>query len=56
VEKQMLLDALVTTKGNLTKAAEVLGITERMMGLRIKKHGISPKRFKTQEASIEHAA
>lgn len=47
VEKQMLLDALVSSKGNLVKAAEILGITERMMGTRIKKHSIDPMRFKT---------
>jgi Nif-specific regulatory protein len=47
VEKQMLLDALVSSKGNLVKAAEILGITERMMGIRIKKHSIDPSRFKS---------
>jgi Nif-specific regulatory protein len=47
VEKQMILDTLVNTKGNLAKAADILGITERMMGLRIKKYDIDPKRFKT---------
>ena len=46
VEKQMILDTLVGTKGNLVKAAEILGITERMMGIRIKKYEIDPKRFK----------
>jgi len=46
VEKQMILDALVGTKGNLAKASEILGITERMMGIRIKKYEIELKRFK----------
>lgn len=46
VEKQMVLDTLVGTRGNLVKAAEVLGITERMMGIRVKKYDIDPKRFK----------
>jgi Nif-specific regulatory protein len=49
VEKQMLLDTLVSTKGNLAKSAEILGITERMMGLRIKKYDIDPKRFKLEK-------
>ena len=48
VEKQMILDTLVGTKGNLVKAADVLGITERMMGIRIKKYDIDPKRFKIE--------
>ena len=46
VEKQMILDTLIGTKGNLVKAAEILGITERMMGIRIKKYDIDPKRYK----------
>jgi len=46
LEKQMILETLLSTKGNLVKAAEQLGITERMMGIRIKKYEIDPKRFK----------
>lgn len=46
VEKQMILDTLVGTRGNLVKSAELLGITERMMGIRIRKYDIDPKRFK----------
>jgi Nif-specific regulatory protein len=46
VEKQMLHDTLIGTKGNMVKAAETLGITERMMGIRIKKYDIDPKRYK----------
>jgi Nif-specific regulatory protein len=56
VEKQLLLDTLVTTKGSLVKASDMLGITERMMGLRIKKHNIDPKRFKMQESNVDKAA
>lgn len=46
VEKQMILETLQSTKGNVLKASEVLGITERILGLRIKKYDIDPKRFK----------
>ncbi len=46
VEKQLLMETLLGTKGNLVKAAEQLGITERMMGIRIRKYEIDPKRFK----------
>jgi len=49
MEKQIIMDALITTKGNCAKAAENLGITERMMGLRIRKFEIDPKRFKTKK-------
>jgi Nif-specific regulatory protein len=48
VEKQMLIETLLATKGNLSKAAGVLGITERIIGLRIKKYDIDQKRFKTR--------
>ena len=53
VEKQMILDTMIGTKGNLVKAAEILGITERMMGIRIKKYDIDPKRYKLNR---NHAA
>jgi Nif-specific regulatory protein len=56
VEKQMLLDALVISNGNLLKAAELLGITERMMGLRIKKYDIQTKRFKLKDQHAVQAA
>lgn len=45
-EKQLIMDAMVASKGNMVKAAKVLGITERMMGIRIKKYHIDPQRFK----------
>ena len=46
VEKQMLIDALNLSKGNISKAAAQLKLTERMMGLRIKKYQIDPVVFK----------
>lgn len=42
----MIKETLLSTKGNIVKAAEFLGITERMMGIRIKKYNIVPKRYK----------
>jgi Nif-specific regulatory protein len=49
MEKQIIIDALILTKGNCAKAAENLGITERMMSLRIRKFGIDPKQYKTNK-------
>jgi Nif-specific regulatory protein len=46
VEKQMIVDALILTKGNITKAATQLGITERMMGLRINKYNLTTQNYK----------
>jgi Nif-specific regulatory protein len=47
VEREMILEALKSSRGNMAKAARSLGITERVMGLRVKKHGIDPRRFRT---------
>ncbi|MFI3288701.1 MAG: sigma 54-interacting transcriptional regulator [Rikenellaceae bacterium] len=49
LEKQVIVDALISTKGNIAKAAESLSITERIMGLRISKYEIDPKRYKPQK-------
>ena len=46
VEREMIIEALKNTSGNISKAAKNLGITERIMGLRIKKLRIDAKMFK----------
>lgn len=46
VEKQLIREALTSTKGNITKAAEKLKITERMLGTRLKKYAIDAWRYK----------
>jgi len=45
-ERDLLVDALKASRGNKAKAARALGLTERLMGLRVRKHGINPKRFR----------
>jgi len=47
VERDLILDALKAARGNKAKAARSLGISERIMGLRVKKYGITPRRFRT---------
>jgi Nif-specific regulatory protein len=47
LEYDLIMDALKTSRGNMAKAAKSLGITERIMGLRISKYEINPKRFRT---------
>ena len=47
MERELLVDALKTAGGNKAKAARALGISERVIGLRVKKHQIEPKRFRT---------
>ncbi|MBN2509793.1 MAG: nif-specific transcriptional activator NifA [Spirochaetales bacterium] len=46
LERELILDALKSSKGNMAKTARLLGISERIMGLRIKKHDIDPDGYK----------
>ena len=46
VEKQMLIDSLIEMRGNITKSAEQLGITRRIMGLLIARYKIQVKNYK----------
>jgi Nif-specific regulatory protein len=46
LERELILDALKSAKGNMAKAAEMLGITERIMGLRVKRHSLNPRIFR----------
>jgi len=47
LEREMVLEALRASGGNKAAAARSLGITERIMGLRVEKHGIVADRFRT---------
>lgn len=47
VERDLIVDALKTARGNMAKAARALGITERLMGLRVAKYGIDRRSFRT---------
>jgi len=46
MEREVILEELKKTKGNMAKAARTLGITERMIGLRVAKYEIDPGWFK----------
>jgi Nif-specific regulatory protein len=50
VEREMILEALKGQRGIMAKAARQLGLTERTMGLRVRKHAIDADRFKTDDA------
>jgi Nif-specific regulatory protein len=45
-ERDLIQDALKSTRGNVAKAAKMLDSTERILGYKIKKYGIAPKRFR----------
>jgi Nif-specific regulatory protein len=46
IERDLIVDALKSAHGNCAKAARALGLTERIMGLRLRKHDIEPRRFR----------
>lgn len=43
LERELIVEALSETGGNMTQAAKALGISERQIGLRVKKYKIKPK-------------
>lgn len=49
LEREMIVDALKETGSNMAEAARRLGMTERKMGLRVKKYDIDLARFKGSE-------
>jgi Nif-specific regulatory protein len=46
VEKDAILDALKSARGNRAKAARLVGTTERIFNYRVRKYGIDCQRFK----------
>ena len=45
-EKDLIMDALKSARGNIAETARRLGVSERIMGLRIKKFRIKPKQYR----------
>ena len=43
LEKKMIESALTKTGGNQRRAAQLLGLTERMIGYKIKQYHLTPK-------------
>jgi Nif-specific regulatory protein len=46
IERDLILAALRDARGNKAKAARALGLTERLMGIRVRKLGIDWRRFR----------
>ena len=55
-ERDLIEDALKTTRGNRARAARMLHTTERIMGYKIRKHGIEVTRFRTGGEAPEETA
>lgn len=51
-ERALIIEALEETGGNQTKAARMLGITNRIMQYKITKLGIDPKFFRKKNKHI----
>jgi len=47
MERDMIMDALKASRGNMSKTAKILGTTERIIGLRVTKHNIDTRRLST---------
>jgi Nif-specific regulatory protein len=45
-ERDLIMDALKTTRGNRARAARLLDTTERILGYKVKKYGIDCRRFR----------
>jgi len=45
-ERELLIDALKSSRGNMRQAAMALRTTERIFGYKVKKYGIDPKRYR----------
>ncbi len=48
MEREIIVEELKRCRGNMAKAARALGLTERMMGLRVTRYGIEPAQFKNR--------
>ncbi|EJW10890.1 Nitrogenase (iron-iron) transcriptional regulator [Rhodovulum sp. PH10] len=46
VEHEMIVEALKASSGNIGKAADDLGLTRRMLGVRMQRHGLTYKSFR----------
>ena len=48
IERELIAEALKVSRGNMCRAARALGITERVMGLRMRRYDIDFRRFRTR--------
>ncbi len=52
IERDLVVDALKAHRGNMAACARSLEITERQMGLRVRRHGIDPRRYKQHRSDV----
>ena len=44
-ERDIIVDSLKSTRGNMASAARILSTTQRIFGYKVHKHGIEPKKY-----------
>ena len=49
MEREIISEELRRTRGNMAKAARELGLTERIIGLKVAKYNIDPAQYKNRE-------
>jgi Nif-specific regulatory protein len=47
LEREMIIDALKTTRGNQARTAKILQVSERIINYKVRKYGIDCRRFMT---------
>ena len=56
LERACIVEALESSRGQIGRAAASLGLTERIMALRLKKYGLNYKAFRPVRKGASHAA
>ncbi|RHZ92745.1 GAF domain-containing protein [Cereibacter sphaeroides] len=56
IECELIVDALKASNGNVAAAAEALGLTRRVLGIRLQRHGIDFHDFRTARRHPEASA
>jgi len=51
-EREMIMDALKSSGGNMAKAARLLNTSERVIGIRVDKYGIKPAAYKQRKGDL----
>ncbi|MBW1859290.1 MAG: hypothetical protein JRI70_04240 [Deltaproteobacteria bacterium] len=46
LEREMIVDALKTTRGNMAKASQMVQITERKFAYKAKQHGVDYREYR----------
>ena len=53
IEYEMIVDALKATGGNVAAAADMLGLTRRVLGIRLERHGIDYRSFRAKARAAD---